>query len=77
MYQRWLAEKMQPLGEMNFKQILLCIFVEIIVIIILFILIALPFFIIDKIEEKRCMSMPFNEMIQDESCSPYWEALDE
>lgn len=28
-------------------------------------------------DRDRCMSMPFSEMIQDESCSPYWEALNE
>ena len=40
------------------------------------ILFALVYIFIDK-DRERCMSMPFNEMIKDESCQVYMEALDE
>ena len=45
-------------------------------ILILLIILAIFYFSIES-DRERCMSMPFSEMIQDKSCSMYWEALDE
>lgn len=55
------------------KDLVLGIIALLITIAILF---ALVYIFIDK-DQERCMSMPFNEMLEDESCGMYWEALDE
>lgn len=54
------------------KDLVLGIIALLITIAILF---ALVYIFIDK-DQERCMSMPFNEMLEDESCGMYWEALD-
>lgn len=49
-------------------------------IVALLITIALLFILVNIFIEKdreRCMNMPFTEMMNDRSCAPYWEALDE
>lgn len=55
------------------KDLVLGIIALLITIAILF---ALVYIFIDK-DRERCMNMPFNEMVKDKSCSPYWEALNE
>lgn len=45
-------------------------------ILIVLIILAIFYFSIES-DRERCMSMPFSEMMQDRSCAPYWEALDE
>ena len=55
------------------KDLVLGIIALLITIAILF---ALVYIFIDK-DRERCMNMTFNEMMLDESCMPYWEALNE
>ena len=55
------------------KDLVLGIIALLITIAILF---ALVYIFIDK-DRERCMSMPFSEMMEDKSCSMYWEALNE
>lgn len=55
------------------KDLVLGIIALLITIAILF---ALVYIFIEK-DRERCMNMPFNEMIKDESCEIYMEALDE
>lgn len=46
----------------------------------LLITLAILFLVVNIFIEKdreRCMNMPFSEMIKDESCQVYMEALDE
>lgn len=51
------------------------VFVSVLIFIMLIIL-AIFYFSIES-DRERCMSMPFSEMIKDESCQVYMEALDE
>ena len=55
------------------KDLVLGIIALLITLAILFILIN----VFIENDRERCMNMPFNEMIQDESCEIYMEALDE
>ena len=53
------------------KNIIICISALILIVLII---LAIFYFSIES-DRERCMSMPFNEMMNDESCAPYWEAL--
>ena len=55
------------------KNIIIC---GLSLILILLIILAIFYFSIES-DRERCMSMPFSEMMNDESCAPYWETLDE
>ena len=55
------------------KDLVLGIVALLITIALLFILI---YVFIEK-DRERCMSMPFSDMVKDESCQIYMEALDE
>ena len=55
------------------KNIIIC---GLSLILILLIILAIFYFSIES-DRERCMNMPFSEMMNDESCAPYWEALDE
>ena len=55
------------------KKILLSI--AIIIIIMLIIMLVLHLSI--EADKDRCMSMPFSEMMEDESCVMFWEAMNE
>lgn len=54
------------------KNIIICISALILIVLII---LAIFYFSIES-DRERCMSMPFNEMLEDESCGMYWEALD-
>ena len=53
------------------KNIIICISALILIVLII---LAILYFSIES-DRERCMSMPFSEMMRDESCIPYWEAL--
>lgn len=55
------------------KNIIICLLSILVLLIILFIAI---YIFLEK-DRERCMNMTFNEMMLDESCMPYWEALNE
>lgn len=55
------------------KDLVLGIIALLITIAILF---ALVYIFIDK-DRERCMNMPFSDMVKDESCQVYMEALNE
>lgn len=55
------------------KKILISI--TIILLFVALIMLVLHFWI--EADKERCMNMPFSEMMNDRSCAPYWEALDE
>lgn len=55
------------------KNIIIC---GLALILIVLIILAIFYFSIES-DRKRCMNMPFNDMMNDRSCAPYWEALNE
>ena len=55
------------------KNIIICLLSIVVLLIILFIAV---YIFLEK-DRERCMNMTFNEMMQDRSCTPYWEALNE
>lgn len=55
------------------KKILISI--TIILLFVALIMLVLHFWI--EADKERCMNMPFSEMMEDESCSMFWEALNE
>ena len=46
-------------------------------ILVLLIILFIEIYIFLEKDRERCMNMTFNEMMLDESCMPYWEALNE
>lgn len=55
------------------KNIIICLLSILVILIILFIAV---YIFLEK-DRERCMNMPFDEMIKDESCQVYMEALNE
>ena len=55
------------------KNIIICLLSIVVLLIILFIAV---YIFLEK-DRERCMNMPFDEMIKDESCQVYMEALNE
>ena len=53
------------------KNIIICLLSIVVIFIILF---TTVYIFLEK-DRERCMSMPFSEMMQDESCAMFWEAL--
>lgn len=58
------------MNKKEFSVLILLFFVGVVVMVIVFA-------VFDNIEKERCLNMPFSDMMKDESCSMFWEALNE